>query len=741
MSLEKIINEIDLMTKSTISFKPHKYIMLLALLKLFETTSYRKREVYYNEELLDNFSEYFKKYAAESDRNRPYTPFFHLRSQSFWRLDAKTGNEKILQEIDSVGGPGELNELVKCAVISEDLYQLLTDEISRTKLKEHILKILVSNKSDTSYKYVDSARSNPFVLYINSLHCIDANSDGALAEAQARNSHFCHIQVEHPWTKRFCDVLCDDSSKKHIILTGHAGDGKSTIALELFKKLNRINADKELAEGMAPRIDLKDRPITIIKDLSEWSDQEQDSIFRDIISGNRRFFLISNTGCLLNLFKRNAVDFDKSAVDIESDLLSAMDSASEYTLETQRASFLINNLSMVDNIDLGISLLRRLVNSSRWEVCGECGIQTQCPIIQNIRIIQKYQGRIFARLRLLLKRTYEYGSRLTMRQLSAHFSYMLSSGLNCAKIANSVKKGSTYSLERYMFFNRFWGDSGWENDVNGNQLQAIRIFKNQGFGTVHSPSLERLIWIQSESAAFDLKIPELSNIFKRLLDVALGQDPKNYQARRQIRRMVYFLYDTSEQNEALEKFLGAFLNSPMIFDYEKWLTDEQVFSKKRGTLKEQLFQVLQEQFSGIKLPEGIKQDKTLYITMNRRQRDIRQSSQVVLGKVDFSNAFDLKVEHRSEKANLMLIGKGNFEKVEMTLALPFLDYIHIRKSGGIGNVLQLAYVDRLENLKAALLKDRTLEESSLLLLKLDSNHTLLQQILNIEHNRLEVSNA
>ena len=737
MSLEKIINEINSMTKSPISYKPHKYILLLAVIKLFQSNSLRKRELYYNKELLESFSEYFNKYSSENDRNRPYAPFFHLRSQTFWQLRPQQGKEKDLKEVDTVGGPGRLNELVECAIISEELYQLLTNEISRTKLSDHIMNILLLNKSATT---VPLAINNPFVSYINSLHCIDANSDGSLAEAQAKNPFFCNIQVEHPWTKRFVDFISTRAKNTHIILTGHAGDGKSTIALELFKKLKHFNAGQELAEGIASRVDLDDPPITIIKDLSEWSDQEQDSIFKDIISGKRCFFLISNTGCLLNLFKRHACELGKSPVEVESDMLIAMDSTVQYPIKTPSASFLINNLARADNIDLAMGLLTRLTNPEQWIGCAECGLHSQCPIIQNVRIIQKYQDRIFARMRLLLKRTYEYGSRLTMRQLSAHFAYMLSSGLDCSKVSNIIQKGTPVLLERYMFFNRFWGDSGWDVDVNATQLKSTGIIADQGFGTIYSPSLERLIWVQSESASFDLKIPELSNVFKRLLATALGEDSRNYQARKQIRRMVYFLYDSNDQSVALEKFLGAFLNSPMIFDYEKWLNDEQTFSKRRGVLKDQLFQVLQEQFSGIKLPDGIKQDKTLYITLNRRQRNIRQSSQIVIGKVDFSNSFDLKVDRSADKKVLMLVGKGNFSDIEMALALPFLDYIHARKAGGVGNVLQLAYVDRLENLKAALLKDRTLEDSSLLLLKLDANHVLRQQRLRIEHNRVGVSN-
>ena len=87
--------------------------------------------------------------------------------------------------------------------------------------------------------------SNTFVGYLNSLQRSSGGNENALAESQACNPLFAHIHVSHPLTTTILTEL-NSASGKHVILTGHAGDGKSTIALEVFKYLSEIPADQPL---------------------------------------------------------------------------------------------------------------------------------------------------------------------------------------------------------------------------------------------------------------------------------------------------------------------------------------------------------------------------------------------------------------------------------------------------------------------------------------------------------------
>jgi hypothetical protein len=726
--------------------RPHKIIFILSVMEVYNKSIFENRVP-----LSPSLENAFRCLWNRHIRTIPFLsaliemPYYHLQGDKFWTLTIKPGKNDEFASYERITRK-RIMDCVKYGSFNALWAAALCDDECRTLIKEKLLNVLGEHSMCTqnvSAITFDSPQNSNFVSYINSLHCIDANSDGALAEKQATNPLFHGIQVKHPWATKFAEALLQSADKTHIILTGHAGDGKSTIALELYKILTKNEELDSLPSGLPKRVDVLNG-ISIIKDLSEWTTEEQDQLFTEMATGTRQFVLVSNTGCLLSLFRRQAYAFGKSSVEMENDLLTALDASAGMTLCTNAGLWEINNLARLDNITAALELFRKLITSPLWDKCAECSLHAQCPVFRNVRLIRQYKERLIARLRLLLRRTVDYGNRLTMRQLSAHFAYMLTSGLDCEKIADRLQKKHGFPLEQFMFFNRFWGDDGWHKDVNATQLKSTRWIGEQRFGSVYAPSMERLMWLHSDKVSFDLGVPEVASMFKRLQSTAISASmPEHYQARTQIRRMVYFFFEDSKRQRETDLFLGAFLNSPMLCEYQGWLQDSGLFSRRRNVLKDQLFHVLQEQFSGIKLPEGALTEKTLYLTLNRRQRNIRQSSQIMLGKIDFNDSFDVRlVLDTSGKSELMLLGKGAFKGVAMPLALPFLDYISVRKSGGIGGVLQVAYVDRLENLKSELLKRcQDVEEDQLLLLKLDANNIIRRQRIILTEANLEVSNG
>lgn len=112
------------------SFKPHKYLALLAAIRIFKSGKGETRRIHYNEEYRKAFSNLFEMFATGEDRNRPYTPFFHLRSASFWRLIAVPGKADELAATTTVGGPGMLSELVDYAELDADFYISIVKDLS-----------------------------------------------------------------------------------------------------------------------------------------------------------------------------------------------------------------------------------------------------------------------------------------------------------------------------------------------------------------------------------------------------------------------------------------------------------------------------------------------------------------------------------------------------------------------------------------------------------------------------------
>ena len=55
---------------------------------------------------------------------------------------------------------------------------------------------------------------------------------------------------------------------------------------------------------------------------------------------------------------------------------------------------------------------------------------------------------------------YEYGTQLTMRQITEHLAYLITSGLEESDIAALRSRRPTPLQAEFMFFNRFFGDNG-----------------------------------------------------------------------------------------------------------------------------------------------------------------------------------------------------------------------------------------------------------------------------------------
>jgi hypothetical protein len=218
------------------------------------------------------------------------------------------------------------------------------------------------------------------------------------------------------------------------------------------------------------------------------------------------------------------------------------------------------------------------------------------------------------------------------------------------------------------------------------------------------------------------------------------------QAREQVRRLIYFLHWFEDAHE-YQQFVRQFLGSSAIVRWKEWQKPDARLSKpEEGDLMQRVFHVLQEQFAGVRLPElrHSEQDH-LYITLSRRRGDILQSAQVVVAKVDFGSEFKLVLttsDSAEPRRDLLLVGQGRLNSIDLPLTLPFLDYVLARQKGEIGETLQAAFADRLERLKADLIRRcPESDEDTMLLVRLRADHTFVRQSLTLNDGTLEVSNA
>ncbi|MFN7610651.1 MAG: hypothetical protein ACK5QX_06900, partial [bacterium] len=465
-----------------------------------------------------------------------------------------------------------------------------------TTPEQHIPKVFDHDSTPKAHSEL-----NAFVPYLNSLHSRNAETDNALAESQALNSFFPLIQVSHPIVELIESVLLG-STKTHVILTGHAGDGKSTIAIELLKRLRGVPALKPLGEALKQREELvaKSFSISLIKDFSEWSPSDRQQLLDEMLvpQGNR-FLLISNTGTMLDTFR--AHEHSGDWVGIESELLASMGQPQGGNIQFHQSAFLVLNMAMIDNLGIARKIFDRMLHPDRWLACSSCGDRRQCPIVTNVSLIQANQAVVTDRLFLAYRRMFEYGSRLTLRQLSAHMAYMITSGLSHDDASAIAKRANPPLMSEFMFFNRFFGDNGVEIDEPSLQIRAIRAAREEGFGDQPSPTWERRLWLNSRGQAFTLRAAATPEDCELLLQIGAGKrivdSITGAQAREQVRRIVFFLHSFETADDG--RFLSSYLKSEMLLAFARWQAQfNDVLSLQEATLlKRQVIHVLQEHFT------------------------------------------------------------------------------------------------------------------------------------------------
>ena len=749
----------------------HKIVFLLSLISYYEKHLGCKNTFPLDHELETEFIETWTRLHKENPpHNAIEYPYYHLQNDRFWHISIKQGCEAVYESYkDSRGDRSrltkrKLQETVQHGYLNEDFFKCLENNNCRKKLERFLLEkfnsLLFTDAENTDFTVLDVTSEemvapNPFVAYLNSLHSLDAGNENALAESQACNPEFSRIHVAHSLVKPIVEQLRRNSGKS-VILTGHAGDGKSTLALSVYKELKGLDDKDYLLKPLQPREDIRLPDgvfLAIIKDLSEWSAEQRDALMEDITQHGLKVLLISNTGALLETFcsyaERHRLE---GRADLRPRVLEALDADSE-SIEFGGANFRLYNLALHDNLGLAQQVFTRMLAPENWEDCAGQACRAQCPIYRNMRLFREQGGLAQDRVFLAYRRMHEYGTRLTMRQFTAHLAYMLTAGLEHSDIRSIAAQAERPLISDYMFYNRFFGDNGRGGDGAAGQMPVILAVRSHGFGERPCPAMERHLWLLTHHDLFHTGLPLIEDEFQRLRhhgarlgDCDWGTRLTPDQAREQTRRLLYFLYrdeDAGRQRSFLQDFLGSLA----ILRWCEWQDPEVHLSlEDESRFKQRIFHVLQEQFTGVRLAEeGGPGHSQLYITLSRRRQDIRQSAQVVLAQIDFLRSFKLCLVDSgspSHRRDLALVGQGWLSDIFLGLNLPFLDYVLARNHGQVGEALQAAYSNRLERLKADLIERcRSENEDEMILVRLRTNYTFRRQHFKVAQGQLEVSNA
>lgn len=124
---------------------PHKAVMMLTVIELFEKSILTDNEICYDDKLKSMFLKVWNRVLPKEPlfHSDAYLPFWYLQNDSFWHIVPFRGKEDILSLMrDTNIKPSEtkLNDSVKCAELDDDLYFLMTIPSGRSSLKRVLLE-------------------------------------------------------------------------------------------------------------------------------------------------------------------------------------------------------------------------------------------------------------------------------------------------------------------------------------------------------------------------------------------------------------------------------------------------------------------------------------------------------------------------------------------------------------------------------------------------------------------------
>lgn len=540
----------------------------------------------------------------------------------------------------------------------------------------------------------DPCGAREFVDYLNSLHSVTAGNENALAESQAMSRHFAHIHVPLSDLTDDLEARLRAGGGAVIILSGHAGDGKSTIALDLYRRLAGLPPDVPLLNPLLPEQPVPGLHITLVKDLSEILPDERLPVFERALADGGTWLIIANTGPLLATCLQLGQARHLPPGDVEDALLRVLAEplrarlADGHQLLRGEASLFekavwVANLTRRDNVGLAAAILTRLVAPERWSGCAACPVASTCPIATNVASVR---DAAIPRVAHLYRRLTDYGQRLTARHLTAHLAYALTAGLSCADVAAPHEEPLDW-LSEHLFADRFFGFAGSRRVPVGNELKIVRLIQPLELGAAPARDVDHAL--ANGQVGVDLGLPNsIRPAIAHLVARGAGwRDASRF--RQGLRRQAYFFADGRFD----EGFRPAFLRSPNLLAVERLLAEPPTTMRARRALVGRQLDAIFEEFTGFRAG-----GERLFITLRRQDVRFPQAVQLVLASFRYQD-FDLRFDQGDRAIVLVHKPLG----AELVLALPLLDYLALRRRGEVGEALEPLFRQRVDAFKAVLL--------------------------------------
>lgn len=533
--------------------------------------------------------------------------------------------------------------------------------------------------------------SKEYISYLNTLHNYNAQNPNSYGEKNVNNHFFQDVMVEVSLSKYILNSI-EGNNPHVIILTGHAGDGKTSIMYQVLSDLG-IHFDPEtkifdytLSSG---------RKCRCIKDFSEISDEDKKTVLYEAVNmpNNGDFvFMVANTGPLINTFGEmfeDAVECEQAKIE----LIDAMDSNTGKITEIKGYKIRVINVATVDNTYFAVEFLERLIQEKLWISCEECPKKQYCHILNNRNLIVKNKQRVYEFLEMNYVWLTEHGKRLTIRSMTEQLAYMITGGFNC----NEVLMMDKY---KYLFTNLFFGFIGTIVDPRALNIIAIKETQNCGYDSKRLRSDEML-----------LVNHEYSKIFgKEVAEIVSDAEQKNVYVSGWIEflRRTYFFTNIVTDEQILEQ------NYEDIFSkqYRRYLALRNGETSPSKTDSNLVCDALSMIYVGT-----TNNEQMIPLTLSR-ESGIAQNVQLITGTLMTKS---IKIVQRVTKDSLFNDKKQRYSlrleinkcELKSEITLPLLNYFEELKNGIISTNVDPQLSHGIESLKAELseMNDESYDET------------------------------
>lgn len=552
-----------------------------------------------------------------------------------------------------------------------------------------------------------------YIDYLNTLHNYNAQNANAYGESNIKSPFYKDVMVKVRLSEYICEKLKNDTAQS-IILTGHAGDGKTSImyqVLQEFEKNFPVDEqvfDIKLSEG---------KKLRCIKDFSEINDDSKENELRnalDEVKAGGYAFIVANTGPLINTFGKL---FGEEGKNAKIELIDAIDDNKGKKRDIMGNSIRVINVASVDNTFFATEFLKNITKETLWSECEKCNKCQYCHIYRNRNLILKNSKRVYEFISMHYVWLAEHGKRLTIRSMTEQLVYMITGGFNC----KSVKEIEPFRL---LFSNLFFGYIGTEHDDGALMIEAVREANQCGYDRKRMRSDEELLISEKYNELFGEDIVEI--IKDGEINNAYVNGWSEFLRRTYI--MMNIVTDDIKMND----------------DYED------VFSKqfkhfcdlRDGTSKPTKLDVnlICDALSMIYVGT-IHNDNMIPLTLSR-QSGLTQNVQLITGTV-YTRDLQLvqcKVEddwfNKDKNRYILKIKIGKYE-LNSEISLPLLDYFEELKNGIVSTNVDPQLSHGIESIKAQISNMERDEDDvfEMVILRNDKNLDVRLELTDTKHIR------